>query len=74
MVGHQLTGRALCLIVLPPWAPLWTFSRIDTLLGGLPQWVGRLIRPQGKLTLSMSINEAMKARIEAALHIFEAAT
>jgi hypothetical protein len=55
-------------------APLWTFTRIDTLRRELLQRAGRLIRPQGKLTLSMSINEAVKSRIEAALHILEAAT
>ncbi len=55
-------------------APLWTFTRIDTLRRELLQRAGRLIRPQGKLTLSMSINKAVKSRIEAALHILEAAT
>ncbi|WP_157736078.1 hypothetical protein [Granulosicoccus antarcticus] len=35
---------------------------------------GRLIPPQSKLTFSMSINEAVKSRIEAALHILEATT
>lgn len=53
-------------------APLWTFTRMNTLRRELLQRAGRLIRPQGKLTLSMNINEALKSHIEAALHIIEA--
>lgn len=53
-------------------APLWTFTRMNTLRREVIQRAGRLIRPQGKLTLSMNINEAVKSRIEAALHIIEA--
>ncbi len=52
----------------------WTFPRIGTLRRDLLQWAGRLIWPQDKLTLSMSINQAVKSRIEAALHILEATT
>jgi hypothetical protein len=54
-------------------APLWTFTRLNTLRRELLQRAGRLIRPQGKLTLSMNINEVVKSRIEAALNIIEAA-
>lgn len=53
-------------------APLWTFSRMNTFRRELLQRAGRLIRPQGKLTLSMNINEVVKSRTEAALHIIEA--
>ena len=54
-------------------APLWTFKRMNTFRRELLHRAGRLIRPQGKLTLSMNINEVVKSRIEAALHIIEAA-
>lgn len=54
-------------------APLWTFTRMNTLRRELLQRAGRLIRPQGKLTLSMNINEIVKSRLKATLHIIEAA-
>ena len=37
---------------------LWEFEQLNTLRQRLIQRAGRLIRPQGKLTLSMASNEA----------------
>ena len=37
---------------------LWEFEPLNTLRRRLIQRAGRLIRPQGKLTLSMASNEA----------------
>jgi hypothetical protein len=54
-------------------APLWVFTRIDTLRRGTLQRAGRLIKPQGKLTLSMSANEAVKNRINGILNKLDAA-
>ena len=38
----------------------WTFERLDTLRHRIIQRAGRLIRPQGKLTLTMSANAAVR--------------
>lgn len=50
-------------------ATLWIFEQIATLRRNLLQRAGRLTRPQGALTLTMSANEAVRAQI---LRIFEA--
>ncbi len=39
---------------------LWVFSSINTLRRPVIQRAGRLIYPQGKLTLSLSANKAVK--------------
>jgi len=39
---------------------LWQFKQLDTIRKNILQRAGRLIRPQGKLTLSMSANDAVK--------------
>ncbi|NOX42562.1 MAG: IS1380 family transposase, partial [Gammaproteobacteria bacterium] len=39
---------------------LWAFEKLDTLRKRIIQRAGRLIRPQGKLTLSMSANAAVE--------------
>ncbi|MDB4224715.1 hypothetical protein N9850_13155 [Granulosicoccus sp.] len=54
-------------------APLWVFSRTDSLRKGILQLAGRLIFRKGKLTLSMAIHSALKSRYETALHSIEAA-
>lgn len=38
--------------------PLWQFEKLDTLRQRIIQRAGRLIKPQGQLTLSMSANRA----------------
>ena len=48
---------------------LWVFEQLDTLRKQIIQRAGRLIRPQGKLTLSMSANSAVENEL---LHILEA--
>ena len=39
---------------------LWAFERLDTLRRKLSQRAGRLTRPQGKLTLTLSANASVK--------------
>lgn len=39
---------------------LWTFHKLDTLRHRIIQRAGRLSRPQGKLTLTMSANQAVR--------------
>ena len=53
--------------------PLWRFARIGTVRRHLIERAGRLIRPQGKLTLSMNADAAFRDEIEAALEKLERA-
>lgn len=42
---------------------LWIFERLDTLRRQIIQRAGRLIEPAGRLTLSMSVNEAVQSKM-----------
>jgi hypothetical protein len=44
-------------------APLWCFEQLGTLRRKLIQRAGRLTRPQGKLTLTMSANPTVKSEL-----------
>ncbi len=44
-------------------AALWTFQQVNTLRRNIIQRAGRLIRPQGKIVLSMSKNLAVEQQI-----------
>jgi hypothetical protein len=66
LLAHNL-GRELQMIAHPPSRTtlekrpaLWDFARLDTLRRHLIQRAGRLIRPQGQLTLSLSVNPAVR--------------
>ncbi len=52
-------------------APLWEFTRLGTLRRRLIQRAGRLTRPQGKLTLTMSANPAVRSEL---LHYLDTLT
>ena len=41
----------------------WVFERLDTFRRRIIQRAGRLIRPQGQLTLSMSANPAVQEEL-----------
>ncbi|MDQ3772892.1 MAG: IS1380 family transposase [Pseudomonadota bacterium] len=69
LLAHNL-GRELQMIAHPPSRTtlekrpaLWDFARLDTLRCRLIQRAGRLIRPQGQLTLSMSANQAVQEEL-----------
>jgi hypothetical protein len=49
-------------------APLWCFEQLETLRRKFVQRAGRLTRPQGKLTLTMSANSAVRDEL---LHYLE---
>jgi len=49
-------------------APLWQFEQLATLRRQIIQRAGRLTRPQGKLTLTMSINPSVKSKLLHYLH------
>lgn len=66
LLAHNLT-RELQMITGKPTRStqekrpaLWAFEQLDTLRKRIVQRAGRLIRPQGKLTLSMSANETVE--------------
>jgi hypothetical protein len=64
MMAHNLSREVQ--MIAKPAAPrslpkrpaAWAFEKLDTLRHRIIQRAGRLIRPQGKLTLSMSANQA----------------
>jgi hypothetical protein len=75
LLAHNL-GRELQMIAHPPSRTtlekrpaFWEFARLDTLRRRLIQRAGRLIRPQGQLTLSMSVNPVVRDEL---LHYLEA--
>lgn len=75
LFAHNLT-RELQMQTEPPprftnakRAALWPFQQLKTLRRNLLQRAGRLIRPQGKLVLSMNANAAVQEEL---LHYFEA--
>ena len=66
MMAHNLT-REMQMLSHPaiirnrPKRPAaWKFEKLDTIRHRIIQRAGRLIRPQGKLTLAMSANEAVR--------------
>jgi hypothetical protein len=51
-------------------APLWPFQQLGTLRRKLIQRAGRLTRPQGSLTLTMSANPTVKSELLHYLQVF----
>jgi len=75
MLAHNLT-RELQMVTRPPQrgttakrTALWAFEQLDTIRRNLIQRAGRLIRPQGKLVLSMNNNTAVETEL---LHYLDA--
>jgi len=52
-------------------APLWQFQQLGTLRRKLIQRAGRLTRPQGRLTLTMSANATVKSELLHYLQVFK---
>ena len=79
MLAHNLT-RELQMIAHPAQrgttakrTALWAFQPLDTIRRNLIQRAGRLIRPQGKLVLSMNDNAAVEKELLHYLDAFEVA-
>ncbi|MGH9891827.1 MAG: IS1380 family transposase [bacterium] len=79
ILAHNLT-RTLQMQANPPLrnttekrSPLWIFQEINTLRRNLIQRAARLIHPQGRLTLSMSANDAVRRDLLHYLAAFDAA-
>ncbi|MGH8589400.1 MAG: IS1380 family transposase, partial [Gammaproteobacteria bacterium] len=75
LLAHNL-GRELQMIANPPSRAtlekrpaFWAFERLDTFRRRIIQRAGRLTRPQGQLTLSMSANPAVQDEL---LHYLDA--
>jgi hypothetical protein len=51
----------------------WEFEKLDTIRHRIIQRAGRLIRPQGKLTLSMSANQAVRKDLLHFLNVLQKA-
>ena len=66
MMAHNLSREIQMLAApsapraLPKRPASWTFEKLDTLRHRIIQRAGRLIRPQGELTLTMSANQAVR--------------
>jgi hypothetical protein len=54
-------------------APLWCFEQLGTVRRKLIQRAGRLTRPQGQLTLTMSANSAVKSELLHYLDVLKSA-
>ena len=54
-------------------APLWQFEQLGTFRRKLIQRAGRLTKPQGRLTLTMSANPTVKSELLHYLNIFKKA-
>ena len=75
------SGNAMAYVPTRTWvgnqiylvAALWPFASLATIRRRVIQRAGRLIRPQGQLTLSMSANEAVKNELLQSLAALEAA-
>ena len=66
MMAHNLSRELQMLAspvaerALPKRPAAWAFEKLDTLRHRLIQRAGRLTRPQGRLTLTLSANEAVR--------------
>jgi len=75
MMAHNLSREIQILSEKPqiktrPKRPaLWSFTKLDTLRHRIIQHAGRLTRPNGKLTLTMSTNQAVRDDL---LHFMDA--
>jgi Transposase DDE domain group 1 len=64
----QMTVQPQSRVTQPQRPPLWKFERLHTLRGKLLQRAGRFTEPQGRLTLTMSANQAVREEL---LHYIE---
>ena len=65
----QMMSAPAALRALPKRPAAWEFKTLDTLRHRIIQRAGRLIRPQGELTLSMSANYSVRQEL---LHFLDA--
>jgi len=79
MMAHKLS-REIQMITRPATRragakrpAVWQFSRLDSIRHRIVQRAGRLTRPEGKLTLTMSANQAVRHDLLALLDVMQKA-
>ena len=79
MIAHNLSRELQMLAApaasraLPKRPAVWKFQKLDTLRNRVIQRAGRLTRPQGELTLTMSANHAVRKDLLHFLNILQKA-
>jgi len=79
MMAHNLSREIQMLASAPaerslPKRPaVWSFEKLDTLRHRIIQRAGRLIRPKGELTLTMSANQAVREDLSHFLNVLQKA-
>ena len=68
MLAAPAANRAL-----PKRSAAWAFEKLDTLRHRIIQRAGRLTRPQGQLTLTMSANETVRKDLAHFLDVLQKA-
>ena len=61
--GMQMVAHPTVTRTKPKRPAAWKFQKLDTIRHQIIQRAGRLNRPQGKLTLTMSTNQAVKRNL-----------
>ena len=79
MMAHNLS-REIQMLASPPAVrslpkrpAVWSFEKLDTLRHSIIQRAGRLIRPKGELTLTMSANQAVREDLSHFLDVLQKA-
>jgi hypothetical protein len=67
----QMQTSEPCRCTTPQRASLWVFEKLDTLRKTMIQRAGRLTRPRGVLTLTLSANDWIKKRLLATLNAIQ---
>jgi len=79
MMAHNLSREIQMLASprvvrsLPKRPAVWSFEKLDTLRHRIIQRAGRLIRPKGELTLTMSANQAVREDLSHFLDVLQKA-
>ena len=79
MMAHNLSREVQMLAfpssprALPKRPACWSFERLDTLRHRIIQRAGRIIRPQGQLTLTMNANHAVRNDLQHFLDVLQKA-
>ncbi|MDP6683369.1 MAG: IS1380 family transposase [Desulfobacterales bacterium] len=79
MMAHNLSREIKMLASpravrsLPKRPAVWSFEKLDTLRHRIIQRAGRLVKPKGKLTLTMSANQAVRKNMSHFLDVLQKA-
>lgn len=79
MIAHnwsrevQMLAASSASRIRPRRPAAWSFEKLDTLRHGIIQKAGRFTWPPGELTLTMSVNHAVRKDILGFLHVLQIA-